>query len=692
MPLRRLLSIVVLGIVFLAVALPSGAQDWQPIPLVTEAGRAAGQRGGEGAQVILTIASDATGRFLMMGTDVGGLYRSLDAGKTWSPCNVGYKPRGVSQIVIDPNDSSHVLCVATNSSAWDWHGIWESTDKGATWTGRLLKKMSYGPKGQLAFDPSSASHGMSRIAYWSCPQNGGLYKTTDGGTTWTQISTQYGDSYLRVHPTRGSLYLGNADGLFRSDDKGKTFRKLLSRPVTGLDVSPAQPDFVSVCTKNYEVLVSLDCGASFTKRAANGLPTSTEQQGAGWYDLRVSPGDPDVMLISHDSGFWARQPRFYSHDGGNTWAAPTIDASLSFLPGNLGRTETPAFDPANPSIIFSNGGDYITKSTDGGKTYTFANTGYSGIMSTGAFGFNFFHPDVLLLTSQDYNAALTTDGGRTWTYLPVSGQDWGGFTYGGYAFDANVMFAGNAPNWGGTRTLRVSRDGGHTWTDTGSQGSTTAIPDAAMGDANAPNTAFWDEYRTDDQGKTWTKMTNCDRVVTSDSSGTHTLYGICSNTLVRSQDDGRTWETLVKINANLLTDAAYDGKHQRLYAMTDNRRLWQYEIKTGTLSEITARLPLDNNGTRAASTVACDPVDPEIVYIGNHGDIYDSSVSVARSQDGGITWGSLTKQPGQSGEDGGHEATCVRVNPKDRSLWVEGECFGNWRFLFSSSRHSMPAL
>lgn len=52
-----------------------------------------------------------------------------------------------------------------------------------------------------------------------------------------------------------------------------------------------------------------------------------------------------------------------------------------------------------------------------------------------------------MVGSQDYNGADTHDGGRTWSYTPVSGKTWGGFIYGGYAVDAQVMVAGDQESW-----------------------------------------------------------------------------------------------------------------------------------------------------------------------------------------------------------------------------------------------------
>ena len=347
------------------------------------------------------------------------------------------------------------------------------------------------------------------------------------------------------------------------------------------------------------------------------------------------------------------------------------------MPPNLGRPETPAFDPADKNIIFSNGGDFLTRSTDGGAHYAWNNDGYNGVFASGCFNFNPFHPGLLLLTSQDYNSASTTDGGRTWTYQNVSGNGWGGFNYAGCALSAQAMFAGNADSWGGDRTLFVTQDGGKTWVNTHHVGGKTYL-DTACGDPNNANVGFWNDWRTVDGGKTWTEMTACDGVLTFSPTGKKELYGRLHNTLVRSYDDGATWQNVCAPNTNWLVDAAVDPAHGLFYVCTDQRHLFQYNAASGAMTDLTSRLPTDNNGMQAASTVACDPLHPEIVYAGAHADVYATSAAVVRSLDAGKTWQSLTLQPGQPGPDGGHEATCVRVNPATHALWVTGQCYGNW--------------
>lgn len=101
-PLAVLVEVLVvccgLGVARAAAPSPASApsEQWWPVPLVTKAVRDAGYRpGGEGGQWPQAIYIDPVdGKFLLYGTDVGGIFRSLNGGKTFEPCNRGYTPRG----------------------------------------------------------------------------------------------------------------------------------------------------------------------------------------------------------------------------------------------------------------------------------------------------------------------------------------------------------------------------------------------------------------------------------------------------------------------------------------------------------------------------------------------------------------------------------------------------------------------
>jgi hypothetical protein len=157
------------------------------------------------------------------------------------------------------------------------------------------------------------------------------------------------------------------------------------------------------------------------------------------------------------------------------------------------------------------------------------------------------------------------------------------------------------------------------------------------------------------------------------------LYGANGSVVVKSVDHGATWTNVVTLS-NTVTDIACDWQNSRLYIAAGSSLLVYNLVSGGSVQNITSRLGADNHGNKSLTTVAVDPVNTNVVYVGWAGNSYISTQAVRRSVDGGNTWTPLTLQPGDTGLEGGLECYCVRVNPLDRFLYTAGSCFGVWRY------------
>src|SRR6185437_9311730 len=178
-----------------------------------------------------------------------GVYRSTDGGKTW--INVGLRDtRHIAKIRVHPHNPDH-LYVAALGHAFGPNaerGIFRSTDGGGTWEKVLYRSENAGAA-DLSLDPHNprtlyATIWQTRRSPWSLESGGpecGIFRSTDGGTTWTEITRNpglpkgvLGKIGIAVSPARVdrvyALIEARDGALFRSDDGGESWTRLCEDP------------------------------------------------------------------------------------------------------------------------------------------------------------------------------------------------------------------------------------------------------------------------------------------------------------------------------------------------------------------------------------------------------------------------------------------------------------------------------
>ncbi len=252
-----------------------------------------------------------------------GIYRSDDAGRSWT--HLGLRDgQQIPQIIVDPTNPRRIFVAVLGHPYGpnEQRGVFRSTDGGRTFE----KVLYHGPDvgaAEVAFDPSDpqtvyavlweARQGPWENGVFSGPGSG-LFKSTDGGTTWRKIGTglptgeeglgRIGIGIAPSRPSRMYAIVGSPrdmGGLYRSDDAGETWRRVQTDPrIWGRDgdfnevkVDPKDPDIVY--SANIVTWKSTDAGETF--RAFRGAPGGDDYQ-----RIWIDPSDPRIIVLAADQG------------------------------------------------------------------------------------------------------------------------------------------------------------------------------------------------------------------------------------------------------------------------------------------------------------------------------------------------------------------------------------------------------
>lgn len=575
--------------------------------------------GGEGCQWPLTLATSNDGKYLFYGTDVGGLYRSTDNGKTWDKSMKNYLASGASDIVVDPNNSNRVLVFGVNGYPQYTTGIYLSEDGGETWQFKQNFMVSGHRDVSENMDYDATSYnsdlGYSTIAYvsliyhkefpnrtgleltdtisdtytdgkTSCTK-AGLYKTSDGGNTWNMISNTLYDGIVKVNPITGTVYIAKEDGLYVSKDKGITFDNINSDYILGLDIVNIENNVYIYYSTDNGIFCSQDDGNTFAIISSNNFPIIQNRHPQ---NLKVSPVNNDHMImyvgedLMKDGNYNIKGNIYYTTDGGLNWNISKYNAKYNFMRNNLSSMErVPNFiwSTTSEDKVWDFQNDWISSSDNGGEEFRWDANGLNAILVGGKWHFNLYNSNIIYLSSQDYNGVVSLDGGKTWKYIDLSERSttsdkWNNaFIYGGYAADEVTYFGGVSNNWTSTKYLTITHDGGKTHT-TYLNNDDYALSNgkdnrllfqrnySSYQSIKDKNILFCANLRSQDNGYTWTKMVDengeiaITGVYTHDSK-TGRLFGINDFTgwIMYSDDDGLTWNKYNKESLNKWQDSPY---------------------------------------------------------------------------------------------------------------------------------------
>jgi photosystem II stability/assembly factor-like uncharacterized protein len=271
----------------------------------------------------------------------GGVYRSDDGGNNWT--NLGLKDsEHIAKILVDPNDSSTVYVCATGKlwSDSDERGVYRTSDGGKTWL-KVLK----GANPSTGCSMMSMDKSNPKILYagmwdfrrqgWTFRSGGegekafsasGLFKSTDGGSTWTELDEKsasglpakpWGRIAVSVAPSNPKVVYAMVEavapknGLYRSDDGGQTWsaldrsQNMIWRPFYFANLIVDPKDENKLFKAGGSLIFSNDGGKSFSNVAGGAH--------GDFHDIWIDPNDSSHVITGDDGGLW------YSYDGANKW-------------------------------------------------------------------------------------------------------------------------------------------------------------------------------------------------------------------------------------------------------------------------------------------------------------------------------------------------------------------------------------
>jgi photosystem II stability/assembly factor-like uncharacterized protein len=603
-----------------------------------------------------------------------GIYKSTDAGRTWQHLSQRdgalRDAEQIGSILVDPKDANRVFVAALGHPYGPnaERGVYRSLDGGETWQKVLYKDENVGAI-DLAFDPRNtqvifADMWASRRPPWTTGESydgpgSGLYKSTDGGDHWRQITKglpsdadklgRIGFAVSASDPDRMyALVDARVDaqkrgGLYRSDDAGESWQFVNGEDrVVGrgsdfacVRVDPRNKDVIYVA--NTSTYRSTDAGKSFT--AIKGAPG-----GDDYHTIWINPENPDIIALGVDQG------ATITVNGGQSWSSWYNQPTAQFY-----HVIT---DNEFPYWVY--GGQQESGSVGTASRSDFGEITFRDWTTVGTEEYGYVAPDPLH-PNLIYGGKVTVfdrNTGQTRDVSPVV------LRTGQYRFNrtAPLIFSAADPHvlYLGSNVLFATRDGGNSWQ--------IISPDLTREDPGSPATlgpfVGADPARGKHRGVIYS-------IAPSPKDANLTWAGTDDGLIQVTRDGGKTWQNVTPLEltpwsklaqmdaSHFDTPTAYaavnrfrlDDLHPYIYRTHDGGKSWQ---------KIISGLPEDE----PVNTVREDPERKGLLFAGTERSVYVS-------WDDGDHWQSLKMNlPPTSIRDLVVHGDDVVVGTHGRSFWI----------------------
>lgn len=598
---------------------------------------------------------------LYVGAATGGILKTSDLGLTWTNLFNDVPVISVGDIAIDPNDSQVIYCGTgeANSSSFSFlgNGMYKSTDAGATWNHIGLINSAYIARVLVDYSNSQRVFAAACGNLFTTNDERGIFRSDDGGQTWQRVlyltdSTSaidlvqdptnpqvlYASMWERVRGLTYRRSFGQTSGIWKSTDGGTTWNEMTNGLIKGSNVgrigiaiAKSNPDilyaFYDLDNMEVAVFKTIDGGQSWTRTndaALNGMNSNF-----GWYfgQVRVDPLNPNRVFVMGVN-------LFRTDNGGSSWT------DLSSWDIHVDH-HAMIFDEANNRIIEGNDGG-LYRSQNNGTTWTKINN--LPLTQFYAIDIDYQSPERIYGGTQDNNTIRTLTGGIS-DWEVILGGD-GMYTLVDYT-NSNTIYA--EYQWG---NLYRSDDGGYNLNYIAGPMSGDRVnwsAPLAMHPVD-PSTLYFGTYRvwkSTDKGDSWQAVSadltaginqyfySVTTIAVSNLDPSVVLAGTGDGKVHVSTNDGQTWQN---ISAGLpnrwITKVAFDPFNaQTIYATLSGFR-WDEPLPHvfkstnlgSTWTDISGNLP-----EFPVNDIALDPDIPGRIIVALDAGVYGTG-------DGGQTW------------------------------------------------------
>ncbi len=581
--------------------------------------------GNVGGRVVDLEFDPSDPNIIYAGFATGGVFKSTDMGQSWFSIFDEQAVLTVGDIAVDPQNTN-IIYVGTGEgngghNNFPGGGVFKSTDAGSTW--QFLGLTATVSIGRVIINSSNTNivYLAAEGSYFSPNPERGVYKSTDGGATWNQslyVSDSTGAVDIIIDPVNPNRMMA-------------AMWERVRRPTSSHLYGPSSGIYKTTDGGTIWTLIS----------PSTGLPDPNTQN-VGRIGLAIYPQNPDIVYTLYNDGANI-SGLFKSTDFGNSWtdADPGNNLGSAGFSWYFGQVRV---SPINPDLVFVLDVD-VFRSTNSGTNWSDVTASH---VDNHAMAFNPNNSNFLIL-GNDGGINISTNGGVSWgapAQIPAT-------QFYEIGIDANnpLRLYGGTQDNGTNRTL----DGGlNNWNHIyGGDGFYVLVdhtnPNIIYAESQngglGKSTNGGTNFNSATNGIDFGEPTNWSTPVAMDPNNANILY-YGTDYLYRTTNGAGVWNKispqLTDYNGGRLgtitTIAVAPTNSNVIYVGTDDSHVWVTPDSGTTWNEISDGLPV-----RWVSRVAVDPSNENIVYATFNGlKWHDPQPHVFRSSDMGANWTNIS--------------------------------------------------